>query len=347
MRKKFFSVKNNGIIFERVDYSNLEGWGQDDYLGALDGLLQSCGKIVSRGRGEISFPQLGLGAKNSDFFGICKIAELMKRGKYDNDHARIFFETYFVPYRVIDLKSTKSLFTGYYIPKILAKKSKDHIFRYPIYKKPPDLVNGIRYYSREQIYGGALDNKNLEILYTDDPIELYFMHIQGSGMVKLADENRLVYVGYGGKNNCNYSAPNMTVNGRGIKMNKQELKKNIEETMKLLSLNESYVFFRFLNNNEFTGAFGTKLIPERTMAVDSRYIPLGFPLWLSTEHTKKFSKKKFNRLMFANDVGAAIRGVNRGDIFFGFGKKGEEDSVGQYAGGQYFLLIPINMAKKL
>jgi membrane-bound lytic murein transglycosylase A len=281
----------------------------------------------------------------------------MRDGSYDSEHARIFFEIYFVPYRVMDLGSKSSLFTGYYIPKILAKRSRDHVFKYPIYRKPPDLINGVRYYTREQIQMGALDNRNLEMLYTDDPIELYFMHIQGSGMVKLVDENRWVYIGYGGKNNHNYSLPgrrpwagsNLAIERSVVaaRLAKQELKKDLTKALKLLNLNKSYVFFKFLGNGEFTGSFGTKLIPGRTMAVDNRYVPLGFPLWVSTVHTKKTSKRKFNRLMFANDVGAAIKGVNRGDIFFGFGKNGEEDSIAQYSEGQYFILIPIKMARKL
>ncbi|MDR2777315.1 MAG: MltA domain-containing protein [Rickettsiales bacterium] len=347
VRDKFSSGNSSRVLFERVGFGELEDWKYDNHLEALELLLQSCEKIISRGKNSPVFPQLGPKVENGDFFSVCRIAEIMRERKYDGDHARIFFETYFVPYRVVDLDSTKSLFTGYYIPKILAKRSRDNIFKYPIYRKPPDIVSGIGYYTREQIHSGVLDNRNLEILYTNDPIELYFLHIQGSGMVKLVDENRWVYIGYGGKNNRSYFAPGEHLLTGSSLMVKRELKKNVGEALKLLNKNESYVFFRFLNSGEFTGAFGTKLVPGRTMAVDNRYIPLGFPLWLSTVHTKRSSREKFNKLVFANDVGAAIKGVNRGDIFFGFGKRGEQDSGTQHSEGQYFLLIPVKMAKKL
>ncbi|MDR1494844.1 MAG: MltA domain-containing protein [Rickettsiales bacterium] len=355
--ERFFSKNNNRVFFKRASYGELDGWRNDDHQEALDVLVQSCRKIISRGKDRSAFSQLSRHIASSDFFGVCKIAEIMRQREYGSDYARIFFETYFVPYRVMDMDSAKSLFTGYYIPKITARRKKNHIFKYPIYRKPPDVVDGVKYYTREQIHEGALANRGLEILYTDDPIELYFLHIQGSGMVRLVDENKWVHIGYGGKNNCNYSpidghllAENPRIakkSGFSTKVTKQELKKNMNEAIKLLNLNESYVFFKFLDNGEFIGAFGTKLIPKRTMAVDSKYIPLGFPLWLSTRHTKKSSREKFNRLMFANDVGAAIKGVNRGDIFFGFGENGEIDSSSQYSEGQYFLLVPVKVARKL
>ncbi|MDR3079178.1 MAG: MltA domain-containing protein [Rickettsiales bacterium] len=355
--ESFLSGSSDRVLFRRADYGELEGWREDNHQEALEALVQSCRRIVSMGKRGPIFPQLSREVVSGDFFGVCRIAEMLRTRNYSGEFVRIFFETFFVPYQVVDRDSTKSLFTGYYIPKILARRKRDGVFKYPIYRKPPDVVEGIKYYTREQIQRGALDSRNLEILYTNDPIELYFLHIQGSGMAKLVDENRWVYIGYGGKNNCSYSPIDGRLLAEGAsggrkfaftgKLTKQELKKNVGEAMELLNLNESYVFFKFLENGEFTGAFGTKLIPGRTMAVDSRFIPLGFPLWLSTRHTKKTSRKKFNRLMFANDVGAAIKGVNRGDIFFGFGKNGEDESSFQYSEGQYFLLVPVKVAKKL
>ncbi|MDR2778393.1 MAG: MltA domain-containing protein [Rickettsiales bacterium] len=351
----FQSQNSAEVFFKRVDYSDLRGWGQDDYREVIKVFLKSCERIIPPKREQLVFTQLGRNVTSNDFYGICRIARAIEN--YDGEYIRMFFEKYFVPYRVIDTTSGASLFTGYYIPKILAKRTRDEVFRYPIYRRPPELINGIKYYTRKQIHSGALDDRNLEMLYTNDPVELYFMHIQGSGIVKLVEENRFTYVGFDGKNNCNYSplgkniAANSLLIPRELRMDartlKRELKKDIARAIELLNANESYVFFKFLKNSKFTGAFGTELIPFRTMAVDSKYIPLGFPLWVNTKHTRENSNVEFSRILFANDVGSAVKGVNRGDIFFGFGKDGEENSSFQYASGQYFLLIPIKIAKKL
>jgi membrane-bound lytic murein transglycosylase A len=303
---------------------------------------------------KVIFPQLAGNITGRDFYGVCRIAGII--GGYGEEYIRMFFEKYFIPYRVVDTSSNASLFTGYYIPKILAKRTKDEIFKYPIYRRPPDLVSGVRYYTREEINSGVLGNRGLEILYTDDLVDLYFMHIQGSGMVELVGENKLAYIGFDGKNNRDYSplGKNTTEDNiipRELRLDaialRRELKKDITRAIRLFNMNESYVFFKLLKDGKFVGSFGTELVPFRTMAVDSKYIPLGFPLWVNTTHNRENSNVAFNRMLFANDVGSAVKGVNRGDIFFGFGEFGEINSSFQRAIGQYFLLIPVKIAKKL
>lgn len=353
---EFFPMNNARVVFIKTSYRDLPGWGDDNYREALESFLESCSRFLSRRDDRPVVHQFGEKIKNTDFYSVCKIGDVVRN--YPDDLIKVFFEMYFVPYRVVDRGSTKSLFTGYYVPEILAKKTRDRTFKYPIYRKPPDVISGIKYYTREEIHYGALSNRNLEILYTNDPVELYFMHIQGSGIAKLVDENKYVNIGYDGKNNRSYSSlANQTKYnvdpayskkfGANSKALKRELKKDLTEAVRLFNSNESYVFFKFLNDRNFKGAFGTRLIPFRTVAVDNKYIPLGFPLWLSTKHTKEKSVKEFNRLVFANDVGSAVKGVNRGDIFFGFGRDGEDNSSAQHAEGQYFLLVPVKIAKKL
>ena len=116
----------------------------------------------------------------------------------------------------------------------------------------------------------------------------------------------------------------------------------------ILNVNKSYIFFKILEDNNFKGAFGSKLVPFRTIAVDKKYIPYGFPIWLNTMHIKKYDiREQFNKLVIANDTGSAIKGVVRGDIFFGFGEEGEENSGYQYSTGEMYLLIPIKVLKKI
>lgn len=128
---------------------------------------------------------------------------------------------------------------------------------------------------------------------------------------------------------------------------KKELKKDLNLAKFIMNKNESYIFFKILDNNVVSGAFGTKLVPFRTIAVDTRYIPLGFPLWLETKHNQKNKTTDFNKLVIANDTGSAIKGGVRGDIFFGSGTDGENNASYQYSNGVYFLLIPTRIAKKL
>ena len=112
-------------------------------------------------------------------------------------------------------------------------------------------------------------------------------------------------------------------------------------------MNDSYVFFRVLKENVIKGAFGTQLIAQRTIAVDKNYIPLGFLLWLDTTHNMEYKNASFRKLVLANDIGAAIKGAVRGDIFFGYGAEGEDNASYQHSRGEYYLLIPKKIAKKL
>jgi membrane-bound lytic murein transglycosylase A len=217
---------NNGITLIKSNFSNLYKWEEENYTEALEIFLKSCRKIMSLPLNNPIFPQLNDKVNKNDFYTVCRIGNVIKN--YNKEYIQVFFENYFIPYEVID-KSNVSLFTGYYIPTINAKRNKDEIFKYPIYRKPDDLISGMKYYTRKEINNGILNDKNLEILYTDDFVELFFLHIQGSGNVYLADENKILSIGFDGKNNHKYSSigkymiKNNLINGndgssRGIKM---------------------------------------------------------------------------------------------------------------------------------
>lgn len=344
-------LKNN-ITLEKVSFKYLYKWEKENYKEALDAFLKNCEKMMRLPIEKSIFPQLNKNINKNDFYTVCKIANVIKN--YNEKYLRVFFESYFVPYKIKINNSNTSLFTGYYMPTINAKMVKDNVFKYPIYKRPNDLIDGVKYYTREEIANGVLDNRNLEILYTDDPIELFFFHIQGSGNIYLVDENKTISVGFDGKNNYeftsigNYMKKNNLIkdNDFSSKGIKNELKKDLEFSKTLLNINKSYIFFKILSDNKFIGAFGSELIPFRTIAVDKKYIPLGFPLWLNTIHTKKNNKEEFNKIVIANDTGSSIKGPIRGDIFFGFGTTGEQDATFQYSAGEYYLLIPIKILKK-
>ena len=344
---------SDDVYLKKASFKDLNGWEDENYKEALDAFLKNCKRIKELPEDYNIFPQYKKKyITKEDFFAVCKIANTVKN--YNDKYLQIFFENYFVPYNVVDVNN-KSLFTGYYLPQIRAKKTKDSVYKYPIYKRPYDLRQNVKYYTRKEINNGILNNKNLEILYTDDFVELFFFHIQGSGNVFLVDENRVISIGYDGKNNHKFtSVGRYMLNNNLIDRNKtnakdikEELKKNLKLAEIILNKNDSYIFFKIVENGKITGAFGSELIPFRTMAVDKKYMPFGFPIWLSTTHNTRNSIKPFNKLVISNDTGSAIKGAVRGDIFFGSGIDGENNASYQYSTGEYFLLLPQRIVKKI
>ena len=344
---------SDDVYLKKSSFKDLKGWEKENYKEAIDIFLKDCKRIEELPENYNIFPQYKKQhITKEDFFAVCKIASIVK--DYNNKYLRIFFENYFMPYKVIDTNN-KSLFTGYYLPQINAKRTKDSVYKYPIYRRPHDLKPNIKYYTRKEINNGVLNNKNLEILYTDDLVELFFFHVQGSGNVFLVDENRIVSLGYDGKNNYDFtSIGKYMLNNNLIDKNKinakdikNELKKDLRLAEIILNQNDSYIFFKIIENGNITGAFGSELIPFRTIAVDKKYIPLGFPIWLSTTHNTKNNTKAFNKLVISNDTGSAIKGAVRGDIFFGSGLDGENNASYQSSTGEYFLLLPQRVIKKI
>ena len=206
------------------------------------------------------------------------------------------------------------------------------------------------HFTRAEIDGGALKGKGLELLYFPDPVEVFFMQIQGSGRVKLTD-GTTVRVHYDGKNGHPYSSIGRYLIDKAIlaadRMSMaalaQWLRADPERGRKVMWQNSSYVFFREIKDDVGSplGAMRVPLTPERSLAIDPSYHALGTPIYLSVPTMKHVPKASpFNRLMVGQDVGSAIRGAERGDIYFGSG-----DEAGRLAGGtrytgRFFVLVP-------
>jgi membrane-bound lytic murein transglycosylase A len=349
-------ILKNSTVLKKVEFNELHGWSNENFTDALTVLLENCDKINSLPADKNIFPQARTNKKitKTDFYAACKVANVIKN--YGVRYKQIFFENFFTPFEVIKKREEKSLFTGYYIPTIRAKTVKDDVFKYPIYRKPEDLSNYEQYYSRKQINNGALNNRNLEIFYTDDPIELFFAHIQGSMTVFLVDEAKFAPLGFDGKNNHKFSSVGRFMVDNDLMeksdLNAIQLKKKLKSMgnnflLSILNVNDSYIFFKMLENSGIVGAFGTSLVATRTIAVDNDTIPLGFPLWLNTQHVTKDDRRQLNKLVIANDTGSAIKGSVRGDIFFGYGEIAEEAASYQYSEGKYYILLPERIVRKL
>lgn len=347
-----------------TSFKHLPGWGNANQEGIREALEKSCAYLSKKGT-----------AASADLYDhspevwarICKnFDEISHRGRAA---IKGFFEAYFTPHQLSSQDGDEGLVTGYYVPELKGSFEKKDPYLYAVYKRPDNLVmipdlgafreelkgkriagkvlNGklIPFEDREKIEGGAL-NKNLELLYVDDPVDLFFLQIQGSGQVALPDGSR-IRVGYDGTNGHLYTAIGRVLleNGKLSKedVSMQSIKKWLRENPKgsidVMNANRSYVFFRILEGEGVVGAMGHELVPERSLAVDRLNIPMGVPVWMDITHPID-DQDRIRRLVFAHDTGGAIKGVVRGDLFWGAGPKAEELAGRMKSKGQFYVLLP-------
>jgi membrane-bound lytic murein transglycosylase A len=286
--------------------------------------------------------------------------------------AKSFFEQNFTPNAVAH-NGPQGLLTGYYEPLMTGSRTPQGEFQTPIYKRPPDLVTlvdetqraspgamsharktdkGVEpYATRAAIDQGALKGQHLELVYFADPVEVFFLQIQGSGCVKLTDGS-VIRVNYDGKNGHPYTSIGRYLIEKGllaadkISMGglKRWLRADAERGRQVMWQNASYVFFRELKGDEAKGPLGAmraQLTAGRSLAVDPGYHTLGVPIFVTAEGMRHAGKGgSFHHLLIAQDVGAAIKGPERGDIYFGSG-----DAAGRLAGvtkhaAKFIVLLP-------
>ena len=218
---------------------------------------------------------------------------------------------------------------------------------YALYSVPRDFKQlAGRYFSRRQIEAGALKNRAQPIAWIADPVDAFFLHIQGSGRIRLPNQ-KVLRVGFAGHNGHPYTAIGRVLIKQGAmereKVSMQSIRAwlsaNPRRAPDIMKENARYVFFRRLTGPGPIGAQGVALTPGRSLAVDPKFISYGTPIWLDTKDPLT-ANKPFQRLLIAQDTGGAIKGLVRGDIFFGYGK-----TAAQYAGhmnrkGEYYILLP-------
>lgn len=308
-----------------LNFDQLSGWAEDDHAAALAVFRNTCGDLPDR-----------------DWINICAFAAT-------NPDPRAYFELLFRPVLIED--GAPMLFTGYYEPELRGALTPDAVYRYPIYALPPDLPQDQPWLTRQQIEEtGALLGQGLEIAYLADPVDVFFLQIQGSGRIKLPG-GRVIRVGYAGKNGQPYASIGAELITRGIYTADQLSAETIRSWVRanpdlgqaLLWTNTSYVFFREVSevpaDQGPLGAMNRSVTPLRSIAVDPSLVPLGAPVWI-----EKAGDNPMHRLMIAQDTGAAIKGAQRADIFFGTGA-----AAGRQAGnirdtGRMVVLLPIQRA---
>lgn len=349
----------NGMTLQKVEYAELPGWQEDHHSEALRTFLGSCA-VFARQSADAMQGSGPLRAENIHWRKACGEAEQMQRG--DDLGARSFFERQFVPFAVgrADSKGRIGKFTGYYEPMVTASRHKKPGYEVPVYARPADLPKGDAVYplTRADIDNGALANKGLELVWLQDPIDLFFLQVQGSGQVIL-DNGERVALRFDGKTNQPYTAIGKVLVERG-ELTREEvsapairhwLQKHPSQSRALMQQNKSYVFFSLapVTDNGPTGAQNVPLTPERSLAVDASVIPLGMPVYLTTRlpNTPMGDGTPYNRLMVAQDTGSAIIGAVRGDVFFGNGERAEALAGHMNSEGGYYVLVPRRMADQL
>mgnify|MGYP006280730645 CR=1 FL=1 len=366
--------------FHPAEFSDLDGWDTKSHIGALPAFIRSCEgdflkKDPQRKVGPSFKTRLPAGQNVEHWIPACEAAISLygpDTSQISSQQARLFFETWFRPWRVRAGRHGQGLFTGYYEPLLSGSRTREDSTQIPLLNRPDDLVmvhlgrfredlSGRRiagrvvdgtlypYESRAEIEQGQLTSRNFDpIVWVDDPIDAFFLHIQGSGQVVLRD-GEIMRVGYAGQNGHPYYAIGRELIRRGaltreavsLQSIESWLRANPHEMTDVLHLNASYVFFRELPENGPLGAQNVVLTPGRSLAVDHTKLPYGAPVWLEAEPPVN-PHPPLARLMIAQDTGGAIRGAVRGDVFWGAGEKARHLAGKMASQGAYWILLPRN-----
>jgi len=324
----------SAATFSIVSFSTIPGWQQDDLAPALAAFTRSCDHMRAT-------PAIPIRAWD-------KVCALAKAGP---GPARAFFEQNFTPVRITN--GLRALFTGYYEPELHGSRTQTEDFRFPLYRRPPEIQTGEASHTRADIENGALEGRGLELVWLDNPVDAFFVHVQGAARIRLEDGS-LMRVGFAGRNWQPYRSVGQELIRQGVFSPDQASKQGIRAWVAAnppagrvaLQHNTSFIFFREIqipDNFGPVGAMQVPLVPLRSVAVDDSHPPLGAPVWIQMNA----GQNSLNQLMVAQDTGSAVNGAQRADIFYGSG-----DAAGDKAGnirysGEMITLVPNATAARL
>jgi membrane-bound lytic murein transglycosylase A len=342
-------------ILRLTSFDKVPGWGSDDLREAWPAFMASCDVL----------------GKRPEWNEPCRIARDVDGS---NEKAvRLFFESFFVPWQVFNPDgSDTGLVTGYYEPLLRGSRKRGGPYQTPLHRAPDDLVTidlaglypelrnlrlrgrvvgnkVVPYSSRaDMLQSNALNGK--ELFWVDDPVEAFFLQVQGSGRVRVAESNETVRVAYADQNGHPYKSIGRYLVDKGELTLDQASAQNIKawyvahpaRQQELLNANPSYVFFKEEKLPDPSkgpkGALGVPLTPQRSIAVDPQFIPLGAPVFIAT--TQPSGDAPLQRLLMAQDTGGAIRNAVRADYFWGFGQDAGEKAGRMKQRGAMWVLLP-------
>ena len=366
------AVPPAGVAPGPVRFSSLPGWDTDRLSEALLSFRRSCARLAgldpdaSLGGMPDGTPVLAASTKVGTWAPVCAAAEALPDG--DDAAARRFFEKFLEAHPLSEGPFGRSLFTGYYEPEVAGSRRRGGVYQTPLYRRPANLVQAptgpdplgerVRQRAngdaaplpaRAEIVRGALHGKGLELVWLADPVDAFFLQIQGSGRVELPGGG-VMRVGYAGTNGHSYVAIGRELVDRGLMELEQVTMQSIRAWLKahpgqaeeIMNANPSYVFFREISDVPAElgaiGSLGVPLTPGRSLAVDREYIGLGMPVFVATSDPVDASP--LQRLFMAQDTGGAIKGPVRADIFFGWGPDAAERAGLMKGDGSAWVLLP-------
>ena len=369
------------LVLEPVSYDALPGWDDDEVEAALPALQRSCLRMRFLDP-EREVRPVEQGGTIADWMPFCGELLEVESGENAGPSLRATLQAHLVPFAVRNNRKDEGLFTGYYEPTLQGSRRRTERYRYPLYLRPRDIIqvdlgrfreefDGRRvagrlvgdelrpYHDRAAIDDGALARKGLELVWVDDAVDSFFLHIQGSGRVEL-EGGGVMRVGYAGQNGHPYYAIGRElvvrdgVDPKDVSMQsiRAWLAENPEQADEVMQLNPSYVFFRELRGDGPLGSQGVPLEPGRSLAVDRSYHPMGAPVWLDAtapdaEDAEAQEGMALQQLMVAQDTGGAIRGPVRGDVFWGGGERGAEIAGRMKNRGRMWIMLPRTVAERV
>lgn len=371
-----WTSKPHKLSIRKTTFSQLPGWQTSDTKKSFRAFQISCKAFLKHDPNKtVGSEYVDLQAK--DWVPACKAALQIQANS--NKKTRDFFQKWFLPVEFFEGKPVQGLFTGYFMPLLHGSLTKTDVYNVPLYGLPKKLVTAnlelfdptlknrkivgrvnkqhlLPFYTREEINKGAIAKDTPVIAWINSPIDRSFLEIQGSGIVELPDGSHLA-VGYAGENGAPYTAIAKVLIDKGVMTKDNASMQHIRNYLKahpdqldhVLNQNKSFVFFEVLKNNEALGSQGVALTPGYSLAVDRKWIPLGAPIWLNTtrpDHTTE-QQKPFQRLMIAQDTGGAIKGVVRGDVYWGAGERANSIAGKMKNKGHYWLLLPKHILEQL
>jgi membrane-bound lytic murein transglycosylase A len=344
--------------WDEVDGLSASHAGADDLNLAWPAWLQSCTALV----------------KKPVWKNACDTANslnLQTNNNPDSESVRTYFRQNFSVYKTTNVDGAESgLITGYYQPILKGSRTKSAKYPFPLYTTPPDLITVeldglfpelkykrvrgrvvgnklVPYFNRAEIETDNSPIKGRELVYIDNIVDVFFLQIQGSGVVQF-ENGEQVMVGYADQNGHTYNSVGRLLIERGELTSanasmagiKNWVKNNPLRFRELLNNNPSFVFFRELPSGlpGPIGALGVPILAERAVAVDPKFVPLGAPIFLST--TQPNNNKPLKRLMMAQDTGGAIKGGVRADFFWGAGAEAGAKAGAMKQSGKIWVLLP-------
>jgi membrane-bound lytic murein transglycosylase A len=334
------------LTLRPTGFDRLSGWRDDNAAAAIPAFLRSCTAFLAHADDQPldpSGPARDFGTVG-DWRGVCAAAARLPG---TDAAAKAFFETGFVPMLAGNHDDAQGLFTGYFEITLNGSRRREGPFQTPIYLQPPDP----RAFSRGEIEAGALAGKKLELAWVDDPVDAYFLSVQGSGRIRL-DDGTTIRVGYDGGNGRPYVGIGRVLVERGEIPLRQLTMDTLRAWIKahgdagtaLMRENPSYVFFKETGKDGPYGSEQVVLTARRSLAVDRAFVPLGVPLWLDAK--ERFIAGSTQRLVIAQDTGGVVKGPVRGDLFWGSDEAAAGAAGIMNAYGRYYLLLPQAVAAR-